>query len=444
MHNYVALTKTKMRTKSQDKTTAISFKNKLQDLGIADIVKSTGFEQRQAKKINGLNLILSFFGCCAGNSFSLSLWALSLGEMTRETVSKQAISARLNDSFVKVVFELLNKCFAECVNQKGKMVLERFKNVYLHDSSCISLPDSLKDVFKGNFSRGEIKAIAKLQIVFNLNRGSLKSFELGCFSKNDQAAAKDILPFLKKGDLVLRDLGYFVINVLHSINVKGADFISRLRTDVNIYECKTGKQICLKSLLKNKTFVKKKVLIGSKEKMKVTLMAIKTSDDIKQFRKLKAFQDRDKRKVVTIEKLKLLGWDIFVSSVEDLTGQEIKDIYRLRWQIEILFKAWKSHLRIERNMSPHLKNPQLPTAIIYLSLLVVVLLIMPVYAIYLCAKKKTITKKISLLKLTKLLAMKLSNENCEMNTYTIENITYHSRYEKRARDNFEDKFSKLT
>ena len=36
------------------------------------------------------------------------------------------------------------------------------------------------------------------------------------------------------------------------------------------------------------------------------------------------------------------------ASAEQLTGQEAYDLYRVRWQIELLFKLWKQGNRLSR------------------------------------------------------------------------------------------------
>src|SRR5262249_29718681 len=50
----------------------------------------------------------------------------------------------------------------------------------------------------------------------------------------------------------------------------------------------------------------------------------------------------------TAEYLELLGWSLFVTNCtgEELTWKGVVVLYRARWQIELLFKLWKSHNRL--------------------------------------------------------------------------------------------------
>ncbi len=86
--------------------------------------------------------------------------------------------------------------------------------------------------------------MAKLQVIFNLVQGRFSSLALTPYNKNDQSASLDILASIKKGDLIIRDMGYFVLKVLNQIIEQKADFISHIRSDINIYDTITGKELC--------------------------------------------------------------------------------------------------------------------------------------------------------------------------------------------------------
>ena len=55
----------------------------------------------------------------------------------------------------------------------------------------------------------------------------------------------------KKGDLIIRDPGYFVLEVFGKITDKGAFFISKLRYGIYVYD-NNGKIIDFNNLLKKK------------------------------------------------------------------------------------------------------------------------------------------------------------------------------------------------
>jgi len=45
-----------------------------------------------------------------------------------------------------------------------------------------------------------------------------------------------------------------------------------------------------------------------------------------------------------------MNWNLFITSVSGAvwSAEVVRDVYRLRWTIEIVFKAWKSHLRLQQ------------------------------------------------------------------------------------------------
>jgi hypothetical protein len=429
-----------MRTKSRCKIKSISLQEKLAELKVNKIAVETGFEFRKPKKISGVNLITGFFDCCFGHSFSLTNWAAKLSVMTKQTISKQAIAGRVNERFITLLEKLIATSISQNIAGRKNKLLNRFANVYIQDSTCLFLPDVLVGSFKGNYSKGKIKSVAKLQAIFNITQGFFSHLSLSAYSRNDQQASGDIITILKKGDLVIRDMGYFVLDRLSAIMKKEAHFITRLRAEVLLIDARTHKLIHLNQVLKGKTFFKKKILLGKEQKIPVTLFAIKTSNAIWEHRKYKMHKDRNKRLKVTIEKLNLAGWDIFVSSLNDLTGKEIKEVYRVRWQIEIIFKSWKSHLKLEKNISRHLKKPQLFYAIVYLALLMVILIIMPVYRMI----KTKARNGISLLKLTQLIVTILPKQNWILSSKYMDFIAYYSAYDQRKRQNSMQKLQLLS
>jgi hypothetical protein len=429
-----------MRKKNPLKDKSKSFNKILKEFNVEKLARDLQFERRKPRKIKTAELIGSFFLCSFSNSFSLSKWSMALGLAGSKKVSKQAISERINEPFINLLKELIVKGLDKQLEGGRKKMLERFENVLIQDSSCIHLPDALRDEYPGNYSKGQIKSVAKLQVVFNLLKGNYKSFEVTPYSKNDQAASGDILTGLEKGTLIIRDLGYFSLKIFKSIQGCGADFITLLRRDVSIFQA-DGKPLDLYKKIRNRSFFKQKVLIGRKEKIEVTLIAIKVNDRLAEHRKIRAFKDRDRRKKNTANKLALLGWDIFVCSMDDLSGKEIQDIYRLRWQIEMIFKSWKSHLRIEQNINSQVKKPTLVQAIIYLTFLITILVIMPVYKRV--EAGRSYHKNVSLLKLTQMLAW-LCSTATQMNEKMFKILTLHTFYDSRKRTNFAQRYEMLT
>jgi hypothetical protein len=62
---------------------------------------------------------------------------------------------------------------------------------------------------------------------------------------------------------------------------------------------------------------------------------------------------RDKGRQVRATRLALAAWTLFVTNVpaERLTLREVLVLGRMRWQIELLFKLWKSQGHVDESRS---------------------------------------------------------------------------------------------
>lgn len=92
--------------------------------------------------------------------------------------------------------------------------------------------------------------------------------------------------------------------------------------------------------------------IGANKKLKTRLIITKLSEEskIKRQIKNKLSSGRNKSRM-TPERAEL--WDsvnIYVTNIDEkiMKSNEIHDIYSLRWQIEIMFKVWKSIFKINK------------------------------------------------------------------------------------------------
>ena len=81
---------------------------------------------------------------------------------------------------------------------------------------------------------------------------------------------------------------------------------------------------------------------------------------------------RDHGREASREYLELQEWTIFVTNCppESLTWKEVVVLYRARWQIELLFKLWKSHNRLAQHESE--ASPQRQMAVLYAKLIGVI------------------------------------------------------------------------
>ena len=151
---------------------------------------------------------------------------------------------------------------------------------------------------------------------------------------------------------------------------KGVHFLSRLRFGVNIYE-PDGTPIQLKSLLKRGRKVDKQVLISA-NKIPARLVMIHLPVAVSAEKKRKAKNDRDKRLNHSKEYYQWLEFNTYITTVDEATwtSEQVAEAYKVRWQIELIFKSWKSGgLHMQKLLHDRCTNADRVKVCIYLLLL---------------------------------------------------------------------------
>lgn len=335
--------------------------------------------KRKKGKISPKGLILGFMLMVSRQRNTYSDWAKEIGLLEGKTISKQSLNERMNpetECFIKTIVEQqLVKKVQPTVTKQLKGVLKHFTAVKIEDSTTLSLPDELHEEFPGNVSRAEKKSQAKLHAMYNLTAVNFSFLTVHSFRNNDQSLAANSLPYLEKGDLIIRDLGFLTLDAVKQFAEKEVYFISRKNYQSKIYDIKTGAEINLLKQLRKKKYFDKEVLIGQKQQLKVRLVAIPVPDTQANERIRKARKDRDKRLNHSEEYYEMLKYSIYITNItqEQCNAKDIFNLYKLRWRIEIIFKTWKSCFSLEKLIHHQCKNVIRVKCIIYLMLLYIYL-----------------------------------------------------------------------
>lgn len=419
--------------------------NKLHSVSIDDIARQTGFTARVGGKITPMNFVLSFFLSIQLEKHNFGTWAEQLGALIKETFSYNGLKKAQNTARAKFAKALLSSTINKQLSSKGSIkfktaLLAQFNRVFIEDSTCIKLPKHLYKFFPGAFSKTGKAATAKIQCRQELKSGNYFELVLQHFRNNDQSFAAQILKSLKKGDLVIRDMGYFVLDVFKEIDKLSALFLSRLKTGVKLYDCQTGQEFDLAKRLRKaarnkESIVELELNVGKKAQLRARVCAIKCPAKVTRKRRQALKKNRDQRKNPSRETIELLGWTIFITNIpsKTLSGQQILEVYGYRWRIEIIFKVWKSHFNLDQllNTKAKLKKEQVEIAF-YLFLVWVTLFFARMYNFHLHQIYSTKHKILSLLKYAKFVKEHLTEflQNPELDYWT-EHLAYYCCYQKR-------------
>ena len=268
-------------------------------------------------------------------------------------ITRQGIQERLKATtvaFMKRMFEHAIEHLQNRVPLPLKL-LAQFTAVQLLDSTGIALPDNLADKYPACGGDGP-EAGLKLQVLWDFLCGNLTALFQTTGREPDQSFKKH-LGYIAKGGLYLADLGYFVLSTLQAVADKGAYFISRFNHQTGLVDPITGERFDLLTYL-HKTSADKIELdlwLGLKVRLPVRLLAVRLPFSVVEERCRKAKANAKKKgRTLSADALAWLEWSIYVTNVpaDMLTLAQVTLLYTLRWQIELLFKLWKSEGQLNR------------------------------------------------------------------------------------------------
>jgi hypothetical protein len=296
--------------------------------------------------------------------------AAQLGVVVTESATAQRFTAELT-KFLEATLPLVLK---QVLSTKPPPVelLSRFPHVVIGDSTVVGLPDELAAQFPGcGGSYGSGKAALKLQVVHDLRHGTLRVLvEAG--KASDAKSPITEMPWAK-GSLLIFDLGYFSLERFAKLDAAGNYFISRLQSGTQVFD--KGRAVDLPRFLRDNAcdgVVDLPVQVGEL-RLSVRMVAFRAPKEVVALRRQKAREKaRERGREPSAEHLALLEWTIYITNCgpELLSWKEVVVLYRARWQIERLFKLWKSlnHLA-DRDLSA---PPHRQLAEVYIKLIAVV------------------------------------------------------------------------
>lgn len=334
------------------------FSNKLQELLIKksqEYGKESGFVKRNSK-LGGEKFAQGLiFGWQNNPESSLSDLKQTLLDLGVE-ISEQGLDKRFNKAALNFM-ELLLKETMMILNEKRELsseLLSRFSDIKVYDSTTIMLPRELKDYWTGNGSRRGSKTTSalKLSSSLSLKTGSLKVVMEDGFTQ-DKSSELIRKEEIQGNSLSIKDLGYFSLKTFREMSENNRYFCSRLKCKTKVFS-NIGKEIDIVKLMEGKSVIDKEVLVGVKEMFNCRLLVVRLPEELK-IKRINEIKKDAKREGVEPSKDKLLlaPFNIFITNagIEKLSFHEVLIMMISRWQIELLFKLWKSYCQIDKSRS---------------------------------------------------------------------------------------------
>ena len=223
-----------------------------------------------------------------------------------------------------------------------------------------------------------------------------------------------------------------MLKAFEQITRKKAFFLSGLRYGITLSD-ETGRQINWKQLAKKRTLTDRWVWMGKEEKLRVRIILLPLPAEQAAERVRKAKEDRDKRLHHSEDYYQWLHYHVFITNVEEenLTATQVAALYRIRWQIEMMFKAWKSGLHLQEMLHEGCSNIHRAKTSIYLLLMWFCMVLQKVYSPYSKSIRSSYGKEVSILKLFVFAGQMLRTLLTASKIKIKEQLVKHCCYEKR-------------
>lgn len=337
---------------------------------IEDIARKTGLVKRKGKiDARELVCLCSFMDVEVANNTLVTL-CTKLSAKIGVVISNQALDQRLNERCVEFLKKIFEKLLRQTITNNTCIQSiwdEYFKRIRILDSTSFQVPESYKNTYPGSGGCSQPSGI-KIQLEYELKSGNLINLAVSAGSGNDNTFGSKIRDTIKSGDLILRDLGYFSFEDFLDVEKREAFYISRLKPNIAVYienndieYYKNGttkksslfKRIYISEIMKQmrngEHYEINDVYIGTGKKLKTRLILYKLTKDQLGKRSRKCEKNAKKKGIKKSDNtIQLLGISIYITNVkqEVLTSEQVHEFYSLRWQVEIIFKTWKSIFHI--------------------------------------------------------------------------------------------------
>lgn len=275
-------------------------------------------------------------------------------------ISNSSLDSRYDHRGVSFMKSCLDKVMNKFMSQLALdlPLSTNFKGIKIHDSIKFELPSNLSTHYPKHSKDASKGACIKIHYSYDLLQSDCHHIQLAAGHVGEVNAWKGIE--VTAQELHIQDLGFFSQHQYQQLHKGGAFFLSRYKTGVYLGikdETGTEQPLNLEQVLADNQETIcyfPEVYLGKKKRIPVRLIALKVPDEIKQARIKRCEADYKTRpkngKYPQLSQLKrfLCGYNLFITNAkeEDLPTQHIALFYTLRWQIELLFRIWKSIFKI--------------------------------------------------------------------------------------------------
>jgi len=226
---------------------------------------------------------------------------------------------------------ILQHWVVEVLRPKADGALSEFGRILIQDGSSFAIKDALHKQYPGRFHKQNPAAV-ELHVTMSLLDESVSTVAL----TPDKEAERPHLPSPRTlgGDLLLADRGYFDRKYLNAVSRAGGRYVVRASASINptVLGAYTSRGEELREARGRRL---KECVLPTDEVVDL---------DVTWGTGAKAMQGRIVARWNAEEER--YTWLVTNLSRARMTGEQVGQVYRLRWQVELLFKEWKSYANL--------------------------------------------------------------------------------------------------
>jgi hypothetical protein len=298
-----------------------------------------GVVQRQGKVDSYALLMVVVLGLVVRGRVSIAQLGQIYGDVTGRRLARSSFWDRLTPAFASLVGWLLDRVVAQSRRDAPRPpgILAGFKDVLAADSSVVKVHDSLRGVWKGT-RRNSAKAALKVHAWIRVFTGELVKYRITPEAYGDSRAFG--IDHALRGTLMLFDRGYASPSLWRRIDSVGGYFLTRIPKGWNQVIASENRRHrgCARSLA-GKTL--NDALAGLQRRI--------VDVNVTFHCRVRGYGGERARKVDHTFRVVALRcpsgeYALYVTNApsEMLPAEDLRNVYRLRWEVETFFKTAKS------------------------------------------------------------------------------------------------------
>jgi len=324
------------------------------------------------KRVSKINPFEFFLSAVLGQLSALRQTLASQAQTLAEPVTRQAVDQRYNPrtvEFFKAAFaHVMAQTLAWSPAQPQAAALgANFDALYLLDSTSFDCPAGMQDLFPSCGGAGSA-ANVKLLLRYELITGRLEPLLLLAGKRSDQGQALAAVQRLQPNQLQLQDKGFYAAKAWRAAEEQRAFLLMPLPHSVTLWLAPAPGQpeelLDLAAVLarSQENRVEWTGLQagkpGTHRAGPLRLVAFRLSPESAGRRRQGLREGmRTQGRTPSAKALQLAGWLLLLTNApaEKLPAAMLSYVYRLRWQVELIFRQVKSVLRLDQTESenPH-------------------------------------------------------------------------------------------